>query len=77
MKVVRYTFDVCLRSRIDKDVYTMATELEKGIMKVDGVIGCEAKSSHTELVNSVDVDKVIKSQMDSRFSLTITKGETK
>lgn len=62
MKVIRYTFDICFGKNISKDVYSMAIELEKGIMKVDGVCGCEVKTSHAFLANCVEVDKVIEEQ---------------
>lgn len=41
MKIVRYTFDVCVRDNNDKDIYTHATILEKAIANCDGVCGCE------------------------------------
>ena len=62
MTVVRYTFNVCFKDGIDKDVYTMASELEKAIMKVPWVCGCEALHTHAMRFNSVDVNKVIEGQ---------------
>lgn len=62
MKVVRYTFDVCFSKRVGKDVYSMASELEKAIMKVGGICGCEVKDTHTFRIHGVDVDKVMEIQ---------------
>lgn len=41
MKVLRYTFDICIRNGVDKDAYCMGSLIEKAIMKCDGVCGCE------------------------------------
>ena len=64
MRVVRYTFDICIHKSYGHDVYTLAHALEKLIMGCDGVCGCEVKSSHSERCNAVDVDAVIKAQND-------------
>ena len=65
MTVVRYTFDVCIKSNPSKDVYSMAYELEKSILNTANVCGCEATGNHTLMVNAVDVDKVIRVQNES------------
>ena len=64
MKVVRYTFDVCLRDGINKDTYSMRSLIEASIMKCDGICGCEAVQKPEELgwYNSVDVNKAIEWQ---------------
>ena len=62
MRVVRYTFDICIHKSYEHDVYTLASVLEKHIMECAGVCGCEVKSSHVERVNAVDVDAVIAEQ---------------
>lgn len=62
MKVVRYTFDVCLRNSANKDVYSMAAELEKALAKADYVCGVEVKDSHTFKSNMCDVDAFIRAQ---------------
>ena len=64
MKVVRYTFDICIKDGCDKDVYSLASELEKSIMKTEYVCGCEVRHTHSCRFNSVDVDRVIKIQND-------------
>ena len=64
MTVVRFTFDVCLRNSTPGDVYTMGRKLEEALTKCEYVCGCEVKSSHTWLANSVDVDKAIAEQND-------------
>ena len=62
MRVVRYTFDICIHKSYKHDVYTLSHVLEKHIMGCDGVCGCEVKESHAKLCNAVDIDKVIKAQ---------------
>lgn len=62
MKVVRYTFDICIHKSYEHDVYHLAHALEKHIMDCSGVCGCEVKSSHVENRNAVDVDRVIEAQ---------------
>lgn len=64
MTVVRFTFDVCLRKSTPGDVYTMGRKLEEALTKCEYVCGCEVKSSHTLLANSVDIDKAIAEQND-------------
>ena len=59
MTVVRYTFDVCIRKSYPHDTYTLASQLAESIMKTEGVCGCEACSTHSDIVNSVDVGKII------------------
>ena len=72
MKVVRYMFDICMKS--DADVYTMASVVRKAIMNADGVLGCEAKDEHAKLVNSVYVDKIIENQNKAGKLLWLDKG---
>lgn len=75
MRVVRYTFDVCIRSSYEGDVYTMAHRLEEGIMKVNNVCGCEvSKSTHASLYNCVDVDDVIETQNADRRIIAVRGG---
>jgi len=62
MEVVRFTFDVCFRSGMDRDIYTAATRIEKAIMQTAWVCGCEMKGSHALRANAVDVDAVIEKQ---------------
>lgn len=62
MKVVRYTFDICIKDACNKDVYSLASELEKSIMKTEYVCGCEVRHTHSCRFNSVHVDDVIKVQ---------------
>ena len=64
MKIVRYTFDIAVSSACDKDVYSLASNLEKALSKVEYVRGCEVKNTHACRFNSVDVDRVIKVQND-------------
>lgn len=64
MRVVRYTFDICIHKSCPHDVYTLASVLEMHIMGCTGVCGCEVKASHGERSNVVDVDAVIKAQND-------------
>lgn len=67
MKVVRYTFDVCLRDGIDKDTYSMVRPLEEAIMKCGDVCGCEhVPGADSRGYDSVDVDKAIEWQRANR-----------
>ncbi len=67
MKVVRYTFDVCLRDGIDKDGYSMSSLIEKSILGTNGVCGCEiAYKADAEGYSSVDVNEAIKWQRNNR-----------
>ena len=67
MKVVRYTFDVCLRDGIDKDTYSMVRPLEEAIMGCSGVCGCEhAPRADSHGYRCVDVDKAIEWQRANR-----------
>ena len=67
MKVVRYTFDVCLRDGIDKDIYSMGGLIEKSILGTAGVCGCErACKVDAEGYSSVDVNDAIKWQRTNR-----------
>lgn len=65
MRVVRYTFDICVHKTYPHDVYTLASALEKHIMGCAGVCGCEVKASHTERRNAVDIDTVINGRGDN------------
>lgn len=58
MNVVRYTFDVCFRDHVSKDAYSMTAEIEKNIMRCDGVCGCEGRIDK-EGFSSVNVDSVV------------------
>lgn len=69
MQIVRFTFDICLREHMNKDVYSMARDLEAGIMKVDGVCGCEATPSYANLSNYIDVDDIIVKQLKKASQL--------
>lgn len=72
MKVVRYMFDICMKS--DADVYTMASVVRKAIMNADGVLGCETKTEHSKLVNSVQVDNIIETQNKAGKLLWLDRG---
>ena len=77
MKVVRYTFNVCLRDGIDKDIYSMGSLIEKSILGTAGVCGCErAHKADAEGYSSVNVDDAIKWQHTNRCWLG-EKGEAK
>lgn len=75
MRVVRYTFDICIHKSYKHDVYTLSHALEKHIMECDGVCGCEAKDFHAERCNSVDIDKAIKAQSAPTLSIGGSHGE--
>ena len=78
MKVVRYTFDVCIRSGYEGDVYTLAPKLKDGIMKVTDVCGCDiSEHTHSSLFNCVDVDDVIEVQNATRRNVTSKEGGAK
>ena len=67
MKVVRYTFDVCLREGLGKDEYTIGGLIEKSILGTAGVCGCEiAHKADAEGYSSVDVNEAIKWQRTNR-----------
>lgn len=66
MKVVRYTFDVCLRDSADKDTYSMASEIEKAIAGCRNVCGCEAFWGDRREYSSVDVSGAIRWQCNNR-----------
>lgn len=68
MKVVRYTFDVCIRDSVDRDTYSMKSLIEKAIMNCDGVCGCETVQKPKELgyYNVVDVNKAIEWQRSNK-----------
>lgn len=68
MKVVRYTFDVCIRDGVNKDIYSMRSLIEASIMKCDGVCGCETVQKPEELgyYNVVDVNKAIEWQRSNK-----------
>lgn len=65
MKVVRYTFDVCLRDNIDKDTYSMERLIEKSIMTCNGVCGCESAADSRGYC-CVDVNKAIEWQRTNK-----------
>ena len=75
MRVVRYTFDICIRRSYEHDVYTLAHALEEHIMGFAGVCGCEVGDSHGNRCNSVDIDKVIKAQNAPTLSIGGSHGE--
>lgn len=67
MTVVRYTFDVCLRDRMNEDTYTKARRIEEAILKCDGVCGCEyAYNADNRGYNSVNVNEAIEWQRNHR-----------
>ena len=75
MRVVRYTFDICIRKSYEHDVYTLSHALEKHIMECDGVCGCEVRDSHGNRCNSVDIDREIKAQNAPTLSIGGSHGE--
>ena len=62
MKVARYTFDVCIRDSAKKDIYDIATEIEKAISGCQSVCGCEAFRGDDRGYSSVDVSGAIQWQ---------------
>lgn len=67
MKVVRYTFDVCLREGLDKDTYCMGSLIEESILGTAGVCGCELNhTADAEGFSSVNVNDAIKWQRANR-----------
>lgn len=75
MKVVRYTFDVCIRDSVDRDTYSMKSLIEKAITNCDGVCGCETVQKPKELnYNSVDVNKAIEWQRSNNCWIGEKKG---
>jgi hypothetical protein len=66
MKVVRYTFDVCVRNNTDKDIYSLAPIIEKAIASCEGVCGCETAWKSIPGFNSVDVNKVLRLQQENQ-----------
>lgn len=66
MKVIRYTFDVCIRTGTDKDEYNMSREIEKAIRGCDNVCGCETFWGDREGFSSVDVSGAIKWQRNNK-----------
>lgn len=78
MKVVRYTFDVCLRDGINKDTYSMGSLIVKSILGTAGVCGCEiAHEADADGYSSVDVNEAIKWQRTNRRWLGERKGGAK
>lgn len=70
MKVVRYTFDVCLREGLDKDTYSMGSLIEKSILGTAGVCGCELNhTADAEGFGSVNVNDAIPWQRANRHWL--------
>ena len=66
MKVVRYTFDVCVRDNVDKDTYSLAPILEKAIASCDQVCGCETVWKGLPGYLTVNVDAAIKWQQRNK-----------
>jgi len=67
MRVVRYTFDVCLRDGINKDEYSMGSLIAKSILDTAGVCGCElSHKADAEGYSSVNVNDAIKWQRTNR-----------
>lgn len=78
MKVVRYTFDVCLRDGLGKDMYSMGSLITKSILDTAGVCGCElAHKADTEGYSCVDVNDAIKWQRTNRRWLGEKEGGAK
>ena len=78
MKVVRYTFDVCLRDGLEKDTYSMGSLITKSILDTDGVCGCElAHKADAEGYSYVDVNEAIKWQRAHRRWLGEKEGGAK
>lgn len=70
MNVVRYTFDVCLRDRLNKDTYSMGSLIEESIRGTAGVCGCEiVHNADAGGYNSVNVNDAIKWQRTNRLWL--------
>lgn len=66
MKVVRYTFDVCVRDSYNKDIYNHASILEKAIANCEGVCGCETVWKGLPGFLKVDVDAAIRWQQKNK-----------
>lgn len=66
MKVVRYTFDVCVRDCIGKDTYSLAPTLEKAIASCEGVCGCETVWKGLPGFLTVNVDAAIEWQQRNK-----------
>ena len=67
MKVVRYTFDVCLRDGLGKDTYSMGSLIEESILGTAGVCGCAlAHKADTDGYSVVDVNDAIAWQRTNR-----------
>lgn len=66
MKVIRYTFDVCIRTCANKDQYDMAREIEDAIRKCDNVCGCETFWGDRKGYSSVDVSGAILWQRNNK-----------
>ena len=66
MKVVRYTFDVCIRTGADKDEYSMSREIENAIRGCNNVCGCETFFGDREGYSSVDVSGAIRWQRKNK-----------
>lgn len=67
MTVVRYTFDVCLRDGLNKDIYSMGSLIEESILCTAGVCGCElARKADTDGYSSVNVNDAIRWQRTNR-----------
>lgn len=78
MTVVRYTFDVCLRDGLNKDMYSMGSLIEESILGTAGVCGCElAHKADAEGYSSVNVNDAIKWQRTNKCWLGERKGAAK
>lgn len=67
MRVIRYTFTVCLRNGLGRDTYDMAKRIEEHIMKCSGVCGCEITNEKDDHgYNTFDVNDAIEWQRSNR-----------
>ena len=66
MTVVRYTFDVCIRTGANKDEYDISRDIEKAIMGCNNVCGCETFLGDQKGYSSVDVSDAIKWQRTNK-----------
>lgn len=77
MTVVRYTFDVCLRDGLNKDIYSMGSLIADSILGTAGVCGCELNHRADEVgYSSVNVNDAIKWQRTNRRWLGDKGGES-
>lgn len=67
MTVVRYTFDVCLRDGLNKDIYSIGSLIADSILGTAGVCGCELNHKADEVgYSSINVNDAIKWQRSNR-----------